>query len=280
MSCDALVFHGQPAVRLALPEGSACVVALHGAQLLSWTTADRVERIYLSPAARFDGRSAIRGGVPICWPQFNQRGPLPKHGFVRNIAWQLQVAESGGPGDTIVLSLRETEVTRAIWPHAFGARLTVTLAPRSLRVALLLDNTDSAPWSFAAALHTYLRVDDIGAARLQGLQGANRWDAVRDDRHVEMAPALEFGAEFDSVYVAPAAPLRLVQPAGSLQIAQSANCTETVVWNPGPLLSAKLDDLPDDGWRHMLCVEAARIDEQVLLAPGATWQGWQQLTVP
>ena len=45
------------------------------------------------------------------------------------------------------------------------------------------------------------------------------------------------------------------------------------------MLSAKLADLPDDGWRHMLCVEAARIDEPVLLAPGRQWQGWQQLTV-
>jgi glucose-6-phosphate 1-epimerase len=94
-----------------------------------------------------------------------------------------------------------------------------------------------------------------------------------------MAPALAFGSEFDSVYAAPARPLRLVQPSGTLEISQSASCTETVVWNPGPLLAAKLDDLPDDGWRHMLCVEAARIDEPVLLAPGAQWQGWQQLRV-
>ncbi len=266
-------------MRLALPQGSACIVALHGAQLLSWTTADGVERIYLSPDARLDGRSAIRGGVPICWPQFNQRGALPKHGFVRNIAWQPQAPDSAVPGDTIALTLHDSDATRLIWPHAFRACVDVTLAPRSLRVAVSVDNTGGAPWSFAAALHTYLRVDDIASARLLGLQGANRWDAVRDDRHVEMAPALEFGAEFDSVYVAPAAPLRLVQATGSLQIAQSASCTETVVWNPGPVLSARLDDLPDDGWRHMLCVEAARIDEPVLLAPGATWQGWQQLTV-
>ena len=46
-----------------------------------------------------------------------------------------------------------------------------------------------------------------------------------------------------------------------------------------PVLAAKLSDLPDDGWRHMLCVEAARIDEAVLLQPGAAWQGWQQFSV-
>jgi hypothetical protein len=58
-------------------------------------------------------------------------------------------------------------------------------------------------FSFAAALHTYLRVDDIAEVRLEGLQGANRWDSLRDDRHVETAPALRFDAEFDSVYAAP-----------------------------------------------------------------------------
>jgi glucose-6-phosphate 1-epimerase len=277
-SLSALVFRGQPALRLALSGGDSCTVALHGAHVLSWTTADGVERLYLSPEALFDGRSAIRGGVPICWPQFNERGSLPKHGFARNVAWQPEAPAGEGGDGTLALSLQDGEATRAIWPHAFRARLQLTLAPRSLRLALTIENPGPAPWSFAAALHSYLRVDDATAVRLEGLQGAKRWDSVRDERHVEQAQALRFGTEFDSVYAAPARPLRLVQPSGTLEIAQSASCTETVVWNPGPALSARLADLPDDGWRQMLCVEAARIDEPVLLASGARWQGSQQLT--
>ncbi|VTU14563.1 Putative glucose-6-phosphate 1-epimerase [Variovorax sp. SRS16] len=282
MSVQALVFRGQPALQVTLPAGDSCTVALHGAHVLSWVTADGVERIYLSPEALFDGQSAIRGGVPVCWPQFNQRGPLPKHGFARNVAWQAHTPEGpegeGGAG-TLALSLHDSDATRALWPHAFHLRLSVTLAPRALRIALAVENPGPLPWSFAAALHSYLRVDDATAVRLEGLQGARRWDSVRDVRQVETTPALHFGAEFDSVYAAPAGPLRLVQASGTLAIAHSASCTETVVWNPGPELSAKLADMPDDGWRHMLCVEAARVDEPVLLAPGAAWQGWQQLTV-
>ena len=54
----------------------------------------------------------------------------------------------------------------------------------------------------------------------------------------------------------------------------------TTPWgDPARWTAEDLLTLPDDGWRHMLCVEAARIDEPVLLAPGAQWQGWQQLTV-
>ncbi|HYP72184.1 MAG TPA: D-hexose-6-phosphate mutarotase, partial [Variovorax sp.] len=101
----------------------------------------------------------------------------------------------------------------------------------------------------------------------------------RDDRHVEMAPALRFEGEFDSVYTSAADGLRLVQPSGTLAIRQSASCTETVVWNPGAQLSAKLADMPDDGYRHMLCVEAARIDEPVQLHGGGQWTGWQELTL-
>jgi glucose-6-phosphate 1-epimerase len=249
---------------------------LHGAQVLSWTAGDGVERLYLSPSAVFDGHTAIRGGVPVCCPQFNQRGMLPKHGFMRNLPWKHEPSHAP---DTLRLTLRDAEATRKLWPHAFEARLEATLSRGQLRTALTLVNIDRAPWTFAAALHTYLRVDDIANVRLEGLQGANRWDSLRDDRHVETAAALHFDAEFDSVYAAPAQPLRLVQPGGKLEISQSASCSETVVWNPGAVLGAKLADMPADGFRHMLCVESARIDEPVLLAPGAQWQGWQQLRV-
>ena len=275
MPSRILDFRGQPALHFAMPEGDAITVALHGAHLLSWTTADGRERIYLSPDAVFDGRAAIRGGVPICCPQFNQRGTLPKHGFMRNLTWNL----AGHDASSVSFALHDNEATRALWPHAFAARLELQLALGSLRIALALTNAGDAPWSFAAALHSYLYVDDIGAARLEGLQGAARWDALRDERQIEASAALQFDGEFDSVYRAPPQPLRLVQPSGALEIAQSDSCTETVVWNPGAALAARLADMPDDGFRHMLCVEAARIDEPVTLAPGASWQGWQQLTV-
>ena len=278
MPVSSIDFRGQPAFRLSAPDGAACTVALHGGQLLSWTTPDGVERLYLSPEAVFDGRAALRGGVPVCWPQFNQRGPLAKHGFARNVAWEAEAADPAEPS-RVVLRLVDDAATRAIWPHAFALRLEATLGGDSLRIALAVHNTGDAAWSFTAALHSYLRVDDIAMARLEGLRGAQRWDAVVDRRLTESAQALAFDAEFDSVYAAPAMALRLVQPSGTLEIAQSASCTETVVWNPGEALTAKLADMPDDGYRHMLCVEAAAIDTPVQLAPGAQWQGWQQLTV-
>jgi glucose-6-phosphate 1-epimerase len=71
--------------------------------------------------------------------------------------------------------------------------------------------------------------------------------------------------------------LALHDRAGALEITQSPNLANTVVWNPGPALSAQLADMPDDGYQHMLCVEAAQIDMPVALAAGAQWLGWQRL---
>ena len=91
---------GQPCIRLSLANGDSALVALQGAQVLSWMASGR-ERLYLSPRAAFDGQTAIRGGIPVCWPQFNQRGPLPKHGFVRNLPWQVVPPYgAGGVGDS------------------------------------------------------------------------------------------------------------------------------------------------------------------------------------
>jgi glucose-6-phosphate 1-epimerase len=76
--------HGQPVIKLQTPEGAVALISLFGAQLLSWTPAGGEDRLYLSPKAIFDGHTAIRGGVPVCFPQFAGEGPLPKHGFARN----------------------------------------------------------------------------------------------------------------------------------------------------------------------------------------------------
>lgn len=268
-----------PSIELSRPEGDRAQIALFGGHVLSWITSDGVERLYLSPDAVFDGASPIRGGVPICFPQFNTRGPLPKHGIARVLPWQTgAAAPAGAATDSVRLRLRDSDATRRWWPQAFEAAVTVTLAPRRLRIALEVLNSDSVPWSFTVALHSYLRVDAIGQARLAGLQHHRYWDALTDAESSQGAAEIKFDAPFDRVYrgLTEASRLEVRQPGDTLVLTQSASLTEAVVWNPGRELSARLPDLPDDGYLSMLCVEAAKVDTPVLLAPGQRWQGWQQ----
>lgn len=290
----------QPCLRLSLPDGDGALISLFGAQVLTWQTADGAERLYLSPKAAFDGISPIRGGVPICFPQFNQRvlqsRALAKHGFARTLRWHQQsatiqeiaedAAHAANDESTAQLTLALSDddlpaTVRAIWPHQFLARLTVRLRPGRLRIAFSVHNTGSQPWPFALAMHTYLRVDDITTAELSGLQGKRYWDAVThlavpSVTHMQDLQPICFGSETDRVYQQAPSALWLRQTRDQLRIEQSASFSETVVWNPGAALCSQLADMPADGYRHMLCIEAAKIDNPIMLATGKSWHGWQQ----
>jgi glucose-6-phosphate 1-epimerase len=112
---------------------------------------------------------------------------------------------------------------------------------------------------------------------LHGLGGQPEWDSL-NDTHALAADALRFVAEFDRVYEADAKTsaqaLTLNQ---TLRISQSPSWANTVVWNPAQDLCKRLADMPDEGWRHMLCVEAAQVYEPITLSAGGRWEGWQRL---
>lgn len=275
-------WRGQPCVRVQAACGDTAVVALQGAQVLSWVARGR-ECLYLSPAAVADGHTAIRGGIPLCFPQFNARGPLTKHGFARNLMWSIEPMEAMHSGATnapplAVLTLSDSAATRAQWPHHFCVQLAVEISDGSLRVTLSVRNTGSQAWQFTTALHTYLRINDLEQARVLGLSGQARWDAVTDTRSVQQGD-LRVAGEYDSVFTSAADPLVLHDGADTLLISQSATLANTVVWNPGAVRCADLADMPRDGYAHMLCVEAAQIDAPVCLAPDTEWLGWQQLSL-
>ncbi len=263
--------HGLPGLRLRDASGATALVALHGAHVLSWTTADGEERLFLGERARFDGRSAIRGGVPVIFPQFSERGSGPRHGFARTLPWRF--VEAGGRA---TFELAGSECT-AHWPHAFVARLHVALAASSLTLALDVENTGEGPFDFTAALHTYLRVDALEATTLAGLQGCDYEDSAaggilrREDNY-----ELRFDGETDRVYNDVVAPLTLRDGTRELAIEQDG-FPDAVVWNPGAALAATLGDLAPDDYRRFVCVEAGAVLQPVRLEPGERWSGTQTL---
>lgn len=276
-TCRDVAFAGLPATELELPCGDRLVVARHGAHVLSWMAVGR-ERLYLSPRSVMDGRSAIRGGIPVCFPQFNLRGDLPKHGFARNLPWQVHPARLDAEQAHLALSLGKSPATASWWAQAFEARLLIELTPGALKVELAVRNTDSRPLAFTGALHTYFAVDDVSQVRLRGLGGRAEWDSVVD-RHGSGAHELRFVGEFDRVYSAAPQGYELLDGAHQLGIEQDQDWAHTVVWNPGQDKCATLSDMPSDGWRQMLCVEAAQVYEPITIAPGDFWQGAQRLRV-
>jgi glucose-6-phosphate 1-epimerase len=300
------IFQGQPCQRLTLPSGDSVLVALQGAHLLSWVAQGR-ERLFLSERNVWDGQAAIRGGVPVCFPQFNQRGDLPKHGFARNVAWQFVAGQvdnnslsakhvhslddfadiknntnssdiNFASGAHMRFQLTANAQTLALWPQQFVATLHVSLKPNQLQITLQVQNTDTRPLLFTGALHTYFAVHNIANTQLTGLQGQAEWNAVTD-QHGTANEVLRFDGEFDRVYQAAPHALQLQDANGTLQIEQSPSWGQSVVWNPGATKCATLSDMPPDGYQHMLCVEAAQVYEPISVAPSQTWQGWQRLSL-
>ena len=179
MSVDCTIRNGLAAVALHSPDGAKAVVTLHGGHVVSWIPAgSNDEQLYLSPTSVFGGGMAIRGGVPVVFPQFSDRGPLVRHGFARTRTWKLLNSGVDAQGAIARLRLSDDDATRALWPNAFDLDLVVRVEGNGLSMELACHNTGNAPVAFTCALHTYLRVRDVAQVHVSGLAGPPYRNAV------------------------------------------------------------------------------------------------------
>jgi len=276
-SIEAIEFHGIEAFRLNGPQGSSAIISKLGGQVLSWKTPEGRERLFLSELAVFDGSVPIRGGVPVCFPQFAGLGPLPKHGLLRTRQWSLETQRTGDDFALITLAVRDDEATRALWPHPFLAEITLMIEADRIDLELSITNTGETPFEFTGALHSYIRLVQVEDAALEGMRGHEYRDSANGDEHkLDTGTELLVEGEVDRIYFDVKRPQHLKAGNHSLGI-QGQGFPDVVVWNPWVDLCAKLPDMPDDAWRHMLCVEAAAVREPVVLPAGEEWYGRQTL---
>lgn len=276
-SIEKIDFHGLEAFRLNGPNGASAIISTLGGQVLSWKTADGRERLYLSELAVFDGSVPIRGGVPVCFPQFAAEGDLPKHGFLRTRRWELNTERCGDGYALVTLAVSDDEASRAIWPHAFQAEVTLMIEADRIDIELSITNTGSESFEFTGALHSYLRLVQVEDAALEGFYGHDYRDAVLGNEiKRDTGTELVVEGEMDRAYCNVRRPQYLKAGNHSLGI-QSQSFPDVVVWNPWVERCAELKDMPAEGWRQMLCVEAAIVREPVQLPAGEEWYGRQTL---
>ncbi|MEC5387947.1 D-hexose-6-phosphate mutarotase [Uliginosibacterium sp. H3] len=267
-------YNGLPAVHLCSPDGAEAIVLEHGGHLVSWKPANGAERIYMSPNAVFKEGTPVRGGVPVIFPQFGLRGPLQGHGFARRMNWQLVDARVGEDYALAHLRLSDTPETREHWPHEFALEIAVNISGARLDIELEVSNTGSSTFDFMAALHTYLAVKEVEECGVEGLSGLACEDMLTGKQFRETKSSFTIDQEVDRVYHDTTKPLMLNEPHRGVVI-QSENMPDTVIWNPWEVRCAELADMPKDGFRRMLCVEAAVIRDPVKLEPGGEWWGRQ-----
>lgn len=254
----ATTFGQLPAIRIAAPDGAQAIVTLYGAHLVSWTGADGNEGMFLSTQSAMDGSKAIRGGVPVIFPQFAERGAGMRHGFARVSTWEL--AGSGLDGGTawaeFALAPRMlAEPVRQAWPHDFALLLRVAVCANELAMTLTVRNEGSMPFPFSAALHTYYLVPDVCAVRIEGIS----------------SDEISIIDKLDKVYPHVTGRATLATGDRTLQLEQSG-FLDAVVWNPGALDTATLSDMADDEYKRFVCIEPALLEPHIL-APGQAWTG-------
>jgi D-hexose-6-phosphate mutarotase len=269
---------GLAVVRVSGPAGSA-EIYLHGAHVTAWAPAGAEPVLWMSAASRYVPDAPLRGGVPICFPWFGAHPDAPTapaHGFARLVDWELAGAHDEGDDVVVTFRLTDTEATRSsAWPHRFAARYTVTVGAR-LTLALEVTNLDAAEVTFEEALHTYLRVPDVTAAQVAGLERAPYLDRLGGPaRVVGGSDPIRFTAETDRIYPGSHAATRLFDgaaldgAAGRIVTIDKDGSGTTVVWNPWAGKAAAMADFGDDEWTTMVCVETANIrHDAVRLAPG------------
>ncbi|HOW77215.1 MAG TPA: D-hexose-6-phosphate mutarotase [Candidatus Competibacteraceae bacterium] len=266
-----------PKLTLTAPDGARAEIYLHGAQVTSWVPADGQERLFLSQASQFCPGVPIRGGIPVVFPQFGMSGPLPLHGLARLMPWEFAGTEVVNGQASATFRLRDTEDSQRLWAFAFLAELTVSIGGNQLAVTLTITNTGPEPFTFTAALHTYLAVADLAATRVEGLTGLLYRDAAAGwTDHQQVVPCIDFTSEVNRIYFDAPAETRLIEPGQTTRI-QTAGFRDAVVWNPAADKCATMSDLKPDDYQRFVCVEAVTVGTPVNLAPGERWQGTQRL---
>ncbi len=262
---------GRDAVRIDGDGGSSVLVAMLGAQVLSWRTPIG-EVLWCGSKAEYAPGKPVRGGVPLVFPWFNEHATdkkLPAHGFARNLEWRLDEAQRT---EGVVLEASDDASTRAMWPHAFRLQLAVSLGD-GLRLALTVHNPGPLPFRCEEALHTYFAVGDVHSASVHGLEGVPFTEtASAPEASWDPNAPLRLRAETDRIFDGSPDRLDLVAPALQRTIVlQSQNASSAIVWNPWTAKTAKLSQMAPDDWQRFCCVESANVRQRALaVAPGAS----------
>ena len=239
-------------------------IALHGAHVLEYTPTSQRPVIFTSESAIYEEGTAIRGGIPVCWPWFSAHPTdksLPSHGYARKAFWKLFRTFDNKEGTTLIFTFSENEL---------HAELTIKVG-ESLDLELKTTNTGSESVVIGGALHTYLNISDIENISISGLDQASYIDSLTDTSETQNAD-ITIDEEVDRVYTDTDHTVSLYDKAWNRSlIVEKTGSLSTVIWNPWIDKAAELKDLGDDEYKKFVCIEATNALEDVYrVAPGSS----------
>jgi glucose-6-phosphate 1-epimerase len=243
-----------PSVTISAGDATA-TICNHGAHLTAWSVGGK-PLIFTSEKAIFDGKKAIRGGVPVCFPQFSDMGPLGQHGFARNLPFT--VVDQAA--DKVTMRLVPGEAQLAAYPHAFELDVTYALgAGGALSCAVRVANKGGDAMKFTFALHSYFEVGALAETSMRGLKGCSYLDNLEArTTKSDGGDALAFPENVDRIYLGVPGDVAICDGARKCRVVlkRSATLPDVVTWNPWAEKAKAMADLGDDEYLRFVCAEA------------------------
>ena len=248
------------------------LISVYSGQVLSFQPAtETADVMFLSDKAYYAEGKAIKGGVPICWPWF---GPdpeglgRPSHGFVRNRLWNVVTTSTTPEGATqVILGLKDTEETRAMWPQAFELTIAITIGT-TLTVELTTRNLGDKAFPLTQAFHTYFKVGDISRVQVLGLENTQYLDKADGGVEKTQVGGVVTIGEVDRIYLDVPNELVIDDSALNRRIRiKSSGSKSAVVWNPWVKIAASMADLDDSDYQRLICVETTNAATDIVEVP-------------
>lgn len=140
-------------VTIMATDGTAAILALHGAEPVSWTVAGRKylwsgdpahwnrHAPWLFPVVGASSGGRVRVG--------DETYPMAQHGFARDLTFTVTAQAP----DAVTMRLTDSTETRARYPFAFTLDVTARVTPGCLAFAIAVENSGDTALPYALGFH-------------------------------------------------------------------------------------------------------------------------------
>ena len=243
-------------------KNAECKISLWGGQIISYRPRkEKNDVFWLGDLNKFDNASAIRGGIPVCWPRFaaeKLNNHLPRHGFARISEWKLNnVAVDENKIEAELSLLPDTKYLTDI-----TAKLFIKITD-CLECSLETTNLSNETFKFSEALHAYFNVGSRDETIIKGLSG-HRYKSSLDGKIYTLENDLQINQEFDAAFINHTGNIEIEDKIFNRIITlKKVGSNTTIVWNP----DKDLAEMSTGQYKNFICVEPANQGDLFVTLP-------------
>ena len=233
-------------------------ISLFGGQVLSWQPTGEKEVFWLSYQSDYSTKTAIRGGIPICWPWFGKVENQLSHGFARTSHWQVEAINITAQKVDVIIKL-SGEKFSSHWPYQYELKQLLSFG-ESFSQSLQITNLSNQTVDYTGALHSYFNVSGPQYISVPKLVALPYTDKLADSNQL---PLLEnCVGPIDRIYHGATKQMLVDKKWQRLIAIDSENAADWVLWNPGAITAQSMADIPNGGENGFVCLEAANINKR------------------